>query len=215
MSHSAEAVPQKGRLMKANLREELKARKQAYVQDEIISSAAILFAERGIRAVTIDDIASSLGYTKSVVYYYFKNKNQVLWEIFNRIHQEWWADMQAIVQQNLSPDEELAAMIRRHALNVMDKAAWTAIYFRDQSELTEAQQSTVTERKRDFDMLFRKAYMRGRDAGVFKQIPPYVLVSGIVGMCNFTHAWYKPGGPLKPAQIADHYVDIILNGCRA
>lgn len=72
--------------MNTNLREELKARKQAYVQDEIIAAAARLFAERGIRAVTIDDIASSLGYTKSVVYYYFKNKNQVLWEIFNRIH---------------------------------------------------------------------------------------------------------------------------------
>ena len=41
--------------MTTNLREELKAKKQAYVQDEIISAAARLFAERGIRAVTIED----------------------------------------------------------------------------------------------------------------------------------------------------------------
>jgi AcrR family transcriptional regulator len=148
--------------MATNLREELKARKQAYVQDEIISAAARLFAERGIRAVTIDDIASSLGYTKSVVYYYFKNKNQVLWEIFNRIHEAWLADMQVIVAQDIPPDQKLAALIRQHALNVMDRTEWTAIFFRDQSELTEAQQATVAERKRTFDRNFRDTYTAGR-----------------------------------------------------
>jgi AcrR family transcriptional regulator len=214
MQISDPIAPQREDGVKPNLREQIKAKKQAYVQDEIIASAANLFAKRGFRAVTIDDIASALGYTKSVVYYYFKNKNQVLWDIFNRIHNQWWADMQGIVDQKLPPDQQLAEMIRRHALNVMDKAAWPAIYFRDQSELTEAQRKTVTERKRDFDRLFREAYKRGVDAGIFKDIPNHVVVSGIVGMCNFTHAWFKAGGPLTPAQIADHYVDIILDGCK-
>lgn len=64
--------------LKLSPRAELKARKQAYVQDEILASAAKLFAERGYRAVTIDDIGSSLDYTKSVVYYYFESKNEIL-----------------------------------------------------------------------------------------------------------------------------------------
>ncbi|MGE0146690.1 MAG: TetR/AcrR family transcriptional regulator, partial [Parvibaculaceae bacterium] len=84
--------------MNLTVREELKAKKQAYVQDEILTTAAKLFADGGIRGVTIDDIASSLGYTKSVVYYYFKNKNQVLWEIFTKIHDAWWADMESLVE---------------------------------------------------------------------------------------------------------------------
>ena len=71
--------------MKASVaREDLKAKKQAFVQDEIITAAVRLFSDRGFRAVTIDDIASSLGFTKSVIYYYFKSKNQILWEIFTR-----------------------------------------------------------------------------------------------------------------------------------
>ncbi|WP_028710711.1 TetR/AcrR family transcriptional regulator [Paracoccus pantotrophus] len=200
--------------MASNLREELKARKQAYVQEEILATAARLFAESGIRAVTIDDIASSLGYTKSVVYYYFKNKNQVLWEIFNRIHEEWWQDMVAIAEQDLPPDQLLAAMVRKHALNVMDRTEWTAIYFRDQSELTDAQQAQVTERKRDFDKLFRQVYEQGVASGAFRNIPPYLIVSGIIGMCNATHAWFKKSGPLTPAAIADHYASLVLDGCR-
>lgn len=50
--------------MISSLRDQLKAKKQAFVKDEIIAAAARLFAERGVRAVTIDDIATSLGYTK-------------------------------------------------------------------------------------------------------------------------------------------------------
>lgn len=201
--------------MNLKLREELKAKKQAYVQEEILSAAARLFADKGVRGVTIDDIASSLGYTKSVVYYYFKNKNQVLWEIFNMIHDTWWQDMVSIIEDRLPPDQLLAAMIKKHALNVMDRKWWTAIYFRDQGELTEPQQKIIVDRKREYDRLFRDAYMQGVQQGVFRNIPTYIVVSGIIGMCNFTHAWYKEGGPLKPEEIADHYVMILLNGCRA
>lgn len=200
--------------MTTNLREELKAKKQAYVQDEIIAAAARLFAERGIRAVTIDDIASSLGYTKSVVYYYFKNKNQVLWEIFNRIHEAWLADMKSIVEQDIAPDQKLAALIRQHALNVMGRAEWTAIYFRDQSELTEAQQATVSERKRTFDKNFRDTYAAGVAAELFKNIPAAIVTSGIIGMCNQTHVWFKKDKGLSAAEVAEHYTDMIINGCR-
>ena len=201
--------------MKLNVREELKAKKQAYVQEEILTAAATLFAETGVRAVTIDDIASSLGYTKSVVYYYFKNKNQVLWEIFERIHKAWSEDMVSILESNLSPDERLGEMIKKHALNVIQRKAWTAIYFRDQGELTDDQQKVIVKRKREYDQLFKTAYSKGVEAGIFRDIPPYLIVSSIIGMCNFTQAWYKEKGPLKPDEVAGHYVEIILNGCRA
>lgn len=197
------------------IREELKAKKQAYVRDEIVASAAILFAERGIRAVTIDEIASSLGYTKSVVYYYFKNKNQLLWQIFQRIHDAWWDDMSAIVERELPPEVLLPEMIRKHALNVMERAPWSAIYFRDEGELSASQQKIVSERKRKYDDLFKKVYRAGVESGVFKDIPTTLMINSIIGMCNWTHVWYRSSGKLSPPEIADHYVTILLDGCLA
>ena len=202
-------------LMNMTLREELKAKKQAYVQDEILATAAKLFSDGGIRGVTMDDIASSLGYTKSVVYYYFKNKNQVLWEIFTKIHDAWWADMESLVKTDNPPDKVLASMIRKHALNVLDRAAWSAIYFRDQGELTDAQQKVITKRKKEYDQLFRQVYQRGVEEGIFQDIPTTLVVNSIIGICNSTHAWYKPGGPLTPDSIADYYANLVLEGCRA
>lgn len=201
--------------MATTVREELKAKKQAYVQDEITAAAAELFASRGFRAVTIDDVASSLGYTKSVVYYYFKNKNEVLWTIFNQIDDAWAHDMDDILASGDAPDKMLKDMIRKHALNVLERTAWTAIYFREQGNLTEKQQATVDERKHAYNGKFRSVYQKGVEQGLFKAIPSPLIVGGIIGICNWTHDWYKKDGALKAEEIANHFADLFLNGCHA
>lgn len=200
--------------MSNSVREELKAKKQAYVQDEITAVAAELFAARGYRAVTIDDIAGQLGYTKSVVYYYFKNKNEVLWTIFNNINDAWAHDMDDIISSGAKPSEMLWQMVRKHALNVLERTSWTAIYFREQSNLNEKQLLVVAERDKAYSDHFRRVYQRGVREGVFKDIPIPLVVGGIIGICNWTHDWYKPNGSLKATTIAEHFADMVLTGCR-
>ncbi len=47
-------------------------------KDRILSKAQQLFAEHGIRAVTMDDLANHLGISKRTIYVHFKNKNELL-----------------------------------------------------------------------------------------------------------------------------------------
>ncbi|MGF6299506.1 MULTISPECIES: TetR/AcrR family transcriptional regulator [Paraburkholderia] len=198
--------------MKQDKREELKARKQAYVQEEILSSAVTLFAARGFRAVTIDDIASNLGYTKSVVYYYFKSKNEILWQVFSRIYDAYFASISSIIEAELPPQEAMSRIIRAHATHVMESREWTAIYYRDESELTEKQQKIILGRKREYDAIIEGVYQRGVDEGVFRPIPTAVAVRAILGMCNWLYTWYKESGPLPAATIADHCVSMLTDG---
>jgi TetR/AcrR family transcriptional regulator, cholesterol catabolism regulator len=198
--------------MKIDRREELKAKKQAYVQDEIIASAVELFAERGFRAVTIDDIAKNLGYTKSVVYYYFESKNEILWQIFNRIHDGYFGTISAIVERNLEPEFALLEIVRGHALMVMERRDWTAIYNREESELDEKQRKVHMQRRREYDAIVKRVYKDGVDKGVFRDIPPNVAMAGLLGMCNSLYSWYKEKGPIPAAQIADYFIGILANG---
>ena len=80
--------------------------------------------------------------------------------------------------------------------------------------MTEAQQKEITKRKKEYDQLFKQVYRKGVEAGVFRDIPTTLVVSSIIGICNFTHAWYKPEGALTPDQIAQHYANLVLEGCR-
>lgn len=198
-----------------SVRQKLKAKKQAYAQEQIAAAAAKLFAERGFRAVTIDDIASSLGYSKSVVFYYFKNKKQLLAAIFDQIQDIYLNDIKSIMAMNLPTGLLFREMIKRHAVNNIERSDWAAIFSRDESELTDSRRQSVKMRKREYDDLFRKVYEEGVAEGIFRHLPTYVVIGGILGMCNWSYKWFKRSGPLSAAEIADHYVAILTEGFNA
>ncbi len=200
--------------VKATTRADITQKKQAFVREEILTSAINLFAERGYRAVTIDDIAANLGYTKSVVYYYYKSKNEILWQVFSRIFETFFNAIEDIRKQDLSCDVALARMVRQHALNVMQHRETTAIYNREESELDPQQKRQVSRMKRDYDTLFEAVFQSGVKKGLFCDIPTHVAVGGMLGMCNWLYVWYDPKGPLSPQQIADHFASLLSDGYR-
>jgi AcrR family transcriptional regulator len=197
---------------KATVRADIASRKQAFVREEILASATGLFSERGYRAVTIDDIAANLGYTKSVVYYYFKSKNEILWQIISRIFDGFLQKILAIKELNLPPQEALPKMVRQHALSVMENPQWTSIFNKEEPELDPTQRRQVRRMKRDYDALFESVYEDGVAKGLFRNIPPHVVVGGAIGMCNWLYVWYDPSGALSADEIADHYASILSSG---
>lgn len=203
-----------GMKAKASAREEIASRKQLFVREEILASAAKLFAESGYRAVTIDDIAANLGYTKSVVYYYFKSKNEILWQIFSRMYESYFRAIEAIRSENLPPDQALAKMIRQHALEVMENRDWTAIYFREESELDAQQKRQIGRMKREYDAMFEAVFVSGVSLKLFRKMPPHIAISGLLGMCNWLFVWYNEKGALTAEEIADHYSTLLANGYR-
>ena len=193
-------------------RQELKARKQAYVQDEILLSAVSLFARRGFRAVTIDDIASNLGYTKSVVYYYFRSKSEILWQVFTRNYDDYFRMITSVTGLGLDPKETMSKLITEHALHVMQRPEWNAIYYRDESELDEKQRRQMAMRKREYDAKLELIYGEGVEKGEFRAIPPGVAVRAILGMINSLYTWFKPDGALPAPVIAKHCVEMLMDG---
>ncbi len=193
-------------------RELLKARKQAQVREEIVRVAAKLFAEQGYRAVTIDDIANELGFTKSAVYYYFDNKAQILWHIYEEIYDSYISMVSAIRDAHLSPRAAMQRIIHQHAMWVIERRDWTAIYFREESELSDEQREVIRRRKRDYDAIIEGIYHAGVKQKVFADIPPHIAVSGILGMCNWLYVWFNEKGPATPEQIANHYATLLAQG---
>ncbi len=51
-------------------------------RSRILKEAEALFAEKGYDSTGIDEIARTAGITKSVIYYYFKSKNDILQTLF-------------------------------------------------------------------------------------------------------------------------------------
>ena len=57
-------------------------------KDAVLSEAATLFNERGYHATSLADVAEKLGFTKTAIYHYVKNKNELLYETYLRALEE-------------------------------------------------------------------------------------------------------------------------------
>ena len=58
---------------------------------DIALSAITLFCEKGIQQTSIDQIAKSAGVAKGTIYLYFKNKEEIvftIWDILTQQHEE-------------------------------------------------------------------------------------------------------------------------------
>lgn len=60
-------------------------------KDAVLAEAAALFNQKGYYATSLTEVADRLGFTKTALYYYVKNKNDLLYQTYTRsldeIHQ--------------------------------------------------------------------------------------------------------------------------------
>lgn len=192
----------------------LRALKHTIVRNEILRAASMLFAGRGYRAVTIDDIAEAIGLTKSAMYYYFKSKYELLSTIFFESFGHYLTHARAIAAQDTAPDEALRRLIRQHILNAIELREWTTIYFREQSELNAKDRAFMLKCNQEYTGLLEQAYQRGVRAGLFKELPSVLVVNYIVGACNSVTLWTRSDGELSHHAVADLMTTTVEGGIR-
>lgn len=196
----------------ASVRGRIKEQKTALIQEEILIAAARLIAARGFRAVTVDDISAEMGFTKSIVYYYMKNKNEILWRIFEKIDETYANGLDEAFQSGGSPVEQLSAVMQRHCMNVLSHLDWSTIYNRDLNELSEDQRAKVEEHRHQYNRRIQSLFEEGVRTGHFRPAPSVIAVSCLIGACNWPYTWFNPKGKLTAEDIAKGYADQLING---
>src|SRR5256885_9738491 len=78
---------------------------------ELLELAARLFAERGLRATTVRDIADAAGILSGSLYHHFDSKESMVDEILRRFLDELFDRYRAIVGQHLGPRPTLEAVV--------------------------------------------------------------------------------------------------------
>jgi AcrR family transcriptional regulator len=162
--------------------------------------------------VTIDEIGASLDYTKSVVYYYFTSKNEILWQIFQRTMTATSRASARSARANLPPEEAMAQIIRRHALNVMEKRDWTAIYFREESELTDQQRKEIAKKKRQYDSMIEEVYEAGMESGVFKRFRSTSPSAACSACATGSMSGTRRRAPIRRSRSPTYCTSLLANG---
>lgn len=74
---------------------------------DIALSSIKLFCDKGIQQTSIDEIAKSAGVAKGTIYLYFKNKEEIVFTIWDIIIQEHETTFQQLIKPNMSVKEKI------------------------------------------------------------------------------------------------------------
>jgi AcrR family transcriptional regulator len=104
-------------------------------RQQLVAVALELFAQRGYRSTTMDDIAEAAGVTKPLVYQHFSSKRALYLELVNSIAQELLVAVRSAVMQADGPRQQVemgfAAYFR---LVVSREAEFRLLYGRDHAD---------------------------------------------------------------------------------
>ncbi|MEK7948547.1 TetR/AcrR family transcriptional regulator [Pigmentiphaga sp. YJ18] len=181
----------------------------------ILDAAAKLFIERGTGGTSMQDIAESLGLSRTAVYYYFKNKDAILRALTEEILTSARELANAAVsRQDRDPAEALRELVTDYANLILSRPAEFRVADRNESDLTQRQRASMHTARRSVLADFSGIIERGIQLGHFRMADPHVAAFGLIGMCNWTAWWFKPSGRLGQQEVAEAIADMAIHALR-
>jgi TetR/AcrR family transcriptional regulator len=181
---------------------------------EILKTAAAAFRRRGYHGASVDEISSALQMTKGNLYYYFRNKEEILYACHDYSLNLILGVMDEIRQQEIPPDEKLRKLIEAFVHLIIDELHSTALTL-DLQALSPALLKKVISRRDRFDRGLRAIIQEGIDEGIFAPVDTKLVAFAIMGAVNWIPKWFDPQGAASSAQIGQTFSEYLLAGLRA
>jgi AcrR family transcriptional regulator len=178
---------------------------------EILRSAVAAFRRRGYHGASVDEIARTLGMTKGNLYYYFENKEEILF-----FCHDWSLDilldrLREVQKEGGPPDRKLRRLIVAFVHMIIDELHGTALTL-DLQALSPAHLKRVIAKRDRFDRGLRRIIEEGMAAGVFAAGDAQLLTFAVLGAANWITRWYDPRGRATSDEIASAFADFVLRG---
>ncbi len=172
-------------------------------RDEILRAAAQLFAERGSRAVGVDDVGAAVGVTGPAIYRHFASKDAMLAEMLLRISETLLAGgSERVADVGNDPAAQLRALIAFHVDFALDNPALITVQDRDLGSLPDDDAAQVRRLQRRYVEVWVSVLARllpGTDATLCR-----ARAHAVFGLINSTpHSAGRLGRPALAALLAD------------
>jgi len=188
----------------------------------ILKSAAKAFRRLGYHGATVEEIAAALHMNKGNLYYYFKNKEEILYAC-HQYSLDRLLQLLADAEATRDPaDLKLRRIIHGAVHLILDELHGTALFL-DLEALTPAHLKAVIMQRDRFDHGLRRIIEEGVDDGTFHPFEHHapdastrakLLSFAILGAVNWIPRWYNPTGSASSDDIARQFCDYLIAGLK-
>jgi AcrR family transcriptional regulator len=180
-------------------------------KEEIIRTAAKIFAAKGYHGTTLDEIAREIGVTKPALYYHIKSKGDILREIVGMI-MEPMEEVAKAGRSEKPPRERVEAIIRLLVKYGAERKETSLIALEQSNILPKRSRDALRRRQKDLEYGLQTTLKEGVEKGDFVIEDIKVTSYAILQVANFVYRWYRADNSLNPEQIADRFIHLLEYG---
>ena len=201
MSRWANAVP--------NREQQLESKRQA-----IIREAAKVFNRRGSHGTTLDDVAERLGVTKTALYRYVQNKNDLLFACHEEAMEIARECMDRGEAEGTTGLEKIQIGMKGY-LREMIGAMGVPVLILEENALTGESAAKIIALRDAFEKRMRRLVEEGITDGSILPLNPKLAIFMLLGAVHWVTKWYSPAGPWTAGDVSDALIEMVTRGLAA
>lgn len=168
----------------------------------VILSAASAFRRRGYHNTSMTDIGKALGLTKAALYYYVRNKEEILFESHLMAYDSMDNILKVAQVDNHSALDYLETIFRQF-VNLLTQSGVSLLT--DVDSLSGEWQTQILARRNKIEKRVIRIVKQGQIDGSIRDGDPRLHVFFFMGALNWLNAWFESEGRLKGEDIANHF----------
>jgi AcrR family transcriptional regulator len=182
--------------------------------EEVLRSAANIFFAKGFHATSIEDVARDVGMLKGSLYYYIKSKDDLLFQLLLAGIEDGDAYIAKQIDPRGDPVEQLERAIRAQIDYIIQNKVPFGLFLHEFDSLPGKRQHKLTAVMSRYNNRFVDLVQKGQKQGKLMEGGPWIIVNGMLGMCNWLYRWYDTDHASDPEQIKQAFVEMIFRGIR-
>jgi AcrR family transcriptional regulator len=179
----------------------------------ILGTAAALFSEQGFRETSLNDIAAALNVTKPTLYYYVKNKDDILFQCLYTALEELELKIQVIDGATAKGIEKLSLFIEAF-VTLFDDDLGRCVASPGLDPLGEEYRGKIQPFYRRVDHKLRQIISTGVEDGSIAECDPKIAAFTLFGAMNWIIKWFDPAKGYSAADIAAQMNTLFISGMR-
>jgi len=181
-------------------------------REVILQEAARLFREKGYLAANLRELASRAGIQGGSIYHHFASKQEILFQLMDDTMSDMIDQLSARLEGAETPSERLRRMMHFHVEYVVTGSDRTYITDDELRNLEPDNYREVVAKRDRYQRIIEEILATGRDREGWNVIDVKLFTRAVIKICAGVATWFRPGGELDIAQVAEVYVGLVCNG---
>ncbi len=179
---------------------------------QILNIATNIFYRDGYEKASVQEIAEKAGITKAAIYYHFKNKEEILFNLVTTLSNRLIVDLKEINRGENDPVDQLREMLITHISYMKSDKANVKILIEDRRFLGKRYAAIIKDKQKEIFEIYRNKLEEIAETGRLKDINVTTANFSLFGIMNWLYHWYDSKGELSIEEITESIIKMVFYG---